>query len=213
MVSPRAPSFSAVTSFGIPCSFVPWNQQRPLFGNPRPRRYFDDRANCSRAGSRAHLFQAFAEMGAKLEPLRLDELQLSPDRLGKRHELEAQPRCRCGQLSQLRAECDAEPIAVRRRATQRDRSPPRSPAYQLRRQRELAHRSVAALGPSEKPVEQGAQRPPKRQLVRDRLRKLARLRKVVRRLSRADLATLLSSRQAPGPPAVRPQSFGHGGAR
>src|SRR5207302_8394351 len=102
---------------------------------------------------------------------------------------------------------------VRRRITQRDRAPPRSPAHQLRRQRELADRSVAALRPGEEPVEEGTQRPPERQLVRNRLGELERLHELVRNFPRTDLAALLASRQAPGPPAVRPQSFGNGGAR
>src|SRR5205085_12164245 len=102
---------------------------------------------------------------------------------------------------------------VTSRVTQRDRAPPRSPSHKRSSHRELAYCSVAALRPGEDPVGEGTQRPPQRQLVRDRLRELERLRELDRNLSRTDLAALLASRQAPGPPAVRPQSFGNGGAR
>ena len=44
-------------------------------------------------------------------------------------------------------------------------------------------------------------------------RGIERLREVVRNLPRADLAAFFASRQAPGPPTVRPQTFGNGGAR
>ena len=143
----------------------------------------------------------------------MDELQLPADLLRELDDLEPEPGHRRRQLRELRAERKTQSFPVRRRVTERHRSPPRSPADQLRRQGQLPHGPLAALRPGEKPVEESTQRPPERQLVRDRLGKLERVRELGRHLPRTDLPALFASRQAPGAPAVRPQSFGDGVAR
>src|SRR5205814_7056157 len=62
-------------------------------------------------------------------------------------------------------------------------------------------------------VEQHAERAPQRQLVRDRIRELQTLDELARRAAAPNAPPLAAPRQAPGAPAVRPQSFGDGAAR
>src|SRR5205814_2146259 len=76
-----------------------------------------------------------------------------------------------------------------------------------------AHEAVAALGPRERRLDERAERAAQRQLVPDRLRELERLRKLRRRPAAAHAGGCTASRQAPGAPAVRPQSFGDGATR
>src|SRR6266702_2243197 len=71
----------------------------------------------------------------------------------------------------------------------------------------------AALGTGEDPVEQCRQCPAEGELVGERLRKLEPLGDFRWRLAGLDLRRVLAPRQAPGAPAVRPQSFGNGSAR
>src|SRR5438105_8968970 len=150
-------------------------------------------------------------MRAQLGAFGTDELELLADRLRELDDLEAEPGQRRRQLGELRPKRDPQTVARRRRVAERDRAPPRSPADELCRQRELPHSAVAALRPGEEPVEECPERPAERQLVGDRFGKIERLHELGRNLPRADLAALLTSRQAPGPPTVRPQSFGNGG--
>src|SRR5205085_3821585 len=99
------------------------------------------------------------------------------------------------------------------RLAQRHRAAPRGAADKARPHCDLPRRPPRALGPCEQTVEQHCEPPPERQLVADRLRELERLVQGNRRPSRRHLPVLLSSRQAPGAPSVRPQPFGDGTTR
>src|SRR5438270_5501138 len=79
------------------------NQECSLLGDSRPGSDLHDRAHRAGAGPGANLLQAFAELGAQLEPFRLDELQLPPNRLRQLDELEPKPCHRRGQLRELRS--------------------------------------------------------------------------------------------------------------
>src|SRR5919201_972917 len=102
-------------------------------------------------------------MRAQLRALRADELELVADRLRQLTPLEPEPGPRRRQPRELRAERPAQPVALRRRVAQRHGTPPRSPADEFCRQRELPHRTVAALRPGEEPVEECSERPAERQ--------------------------------------------------
>src|SRR5688572_2948173 len=62
-------------------SFVPRNEQRPCFGNPRPWRHLHDGDDGAGAGAGAHLTQPLAQAGVDLVAHRLDELELLARRL------------------------------------------------------------------------------------------------------------------------------------
>ena len=83
--------------------------------------------------------------------------------------------------------------------------------------KEIARRQVLqhyrTLRTRKQAVEQHPEPSPERQLVADRLRELERLVQGDCRPSRRHPPVLPSPRQAPGAPAVRPQSFGNGGTR
>src|SRR5207244_3745535 len=66
---------------------------------------------------------------------------------------------------------------------------------------------------SEQPVEQNAERASQRELVSNRLGELEHLQQLRGGLPSTDASTRAPSRQAPGAPAVRPQTFGHGATR
>ena len=63
--------------------FVSRNEERPGFGNPRPRRHLHDGDDRAGAGAGAHLAQPVAQARLQLVPYRLDELELLADRLGE----------------------------------------------------------------------------------------------------------------------------------
>ena len=131
-------------------------------------------------------------------------------RLRELDELEPQLPAPAARPASARAR--PQPVALGRRVAQRDRSPPRAAADEPRRQRELATRAAALL-PGEQPVEQDAERTPERELVADRLGELERLGELATGGGVPLRAPRAASREAPGAPAVRPQSFGNGGAR
>ena len=67
--------------------------------------------------------------------------------------------------------------------------------------------------PREHRFDKCAEYTPQRELVADRLWKLERLRELGGWTAAAHARGRSASRQAPGAPAVRPQSFGHGATR
>ena len=117
------------------------------------------------------------------------------------------------QLREPRRERDADAVGLGARLAQGQRPPPRAAADEPRRERDLAHEAVAALGSRERRLDERAERAAQRQLVPDRLRELERLRELRRRAAAAHACGRAASRQAPGAPAVRPQSFGDGATR
>src|SRR5207302_8925720 len=80
-------------------------------------------------------------------------------------------------------------------------------------ERDLADEAVAALRPRQDRLDQHPECTAERQLVPDRLRKLERLGKLGRRSATAHPRGRPASRQAPGAPAVRPQSSGDRASR
>src|SRR5581483_9523163 len=90
---------------------------------------------------------------------------------------------------------------------------PRGAADEPRPEGELPRRTPRAFRPGEQTVNEHCEPSAERQLVADRLRELERLDQRLRRLSRRDPTVSLAPRQAPGAPAVCPQTFGHGAAR
>src|SRR6266542_6103707 len=213
MVPPRAPSFFAVARRRLSRSLISRHQKGTLLWQTRPWRDLDDGADGSGAGPGADLTQAFAQVRSQLGPFRPDELELLARGLGQGQRLERQLDDRRRQLQQLRPERDAQAGGLGGCVPQRDRPPPRAAADEPRRQRDLSQCPPAALRPGEQPVEQDAERAPQRQLVSDRLGKLERLRQLRRWPAPAYAPARASSRQAPGAPAVRPQTFGHGATR
>ena len=152
-------------------------------------------------------------MRPELGSFRPDELELLPGGRRQRDELELQLQHGRGQFGELRPERQPQPVALRSRVAKRDDPPPRASTHEPRGERELPHRPSSALRPCEQPVEENSERPSQRQLVRDRFREFERLLELARRLPPPHAAVLASSRQAPGAAAVRPQTFGHCGAR
>ena len=80
-------------------------------------------------------------------------------------------------------------------------------------ERELAERPPAALRTGEQPIEQRAEGPPQRELVRDRLGEGERLDQLCRRRSPAHAAALPAAREAPRLLPLPPQPLGHRAAR
>src|SRR5581483_6973658 len=194
-------------------SSVTRNEKGALLGNPRPGRDLHDACNGACARARAHLAQAFPETGLPLVPRRRREGELTAARLGQRKQLDPQGEHRCGKLRELRPERRPQSFPLRARLAQRHRAPPRAAADEPREERDLADLPPAALGAGEDPVEQCRQGPPESELVRERLRELQPVGDLRRRPPGRDLRRVVVPRQAPGAPAVRPQSFGNGSAR
>src|SRR4051812_10901179 len=194
-------------------SVVAWYQQRARLGNARPRRHLHDRRDPARTDARAHLAQALPEPAAPVLALRTKELQLLALVLGELEQLDLQARHRPRQLGELRNDRHAQPRRLGRRLAQRDRPPPGAAADELRRQAELARRLPAAVLAGEHALEQHGEPTPQGQLVADRLGERERLRERLDRPPWVHASVLVSSRQAPGAPAVRPQTFGDGATR
>ena len=142
-----------------------------------------------------------------------EQLELAPGGLGQLDELEPELEHGSRQLGEPRCERDADAVGVGARLAQRQRPPPGAAADELRRERDLADEAVAPLGPCERRLDERAERAAQRQLVADRLGELERLRELGRRAAAAHARGRSASRQAPGAPAVRPQSFGDGATR
>src|SRR4051812_29018783 len=100
------------------------NQQCSLLGQARPRSDLDDGADGSGTGARAHLPQAFAQVGAQLVALGPDELELVADRLGEHERLEAQHHRGRGQLGKLEADCRAQASWIGGGGAEGGRPPP-----------------------------------------------------------------------------------------
>ena len=100
------------------------------------------------------------------------------------------------------------------RLAQRHRPAPRGAADEPRPERELSRRPPRAFRSGEQAVEQHPEPSPERQLA-GRLLPGTRASRAGRQpaVVAAHPPVLLSPRQAPGAPAVRPQSFGNGGTR
>ena len=77
----------------------------------------------------------------------------------------------------------------------------------------LARGRLVADGSPEEALDENRERAPQRELVPNRLGKLERLDELSRGPSSPHAPAVSSSRQAPGAPPVRPQSFGYGAAR
>src|SRR5260221_9691394 len=167
----------------------------------RPRSDLDDGCDRACARARAHLAQTFPETALELVALRANERELTAFRLSQREQLQAQGENRCGELCELRPECRPQCPPLHARLAERQRSTPRAPADQSRRQRDLADLSPAALGTREDPVEQCRERPPEGQLVADRLGKLQPLRDLCGRPPGTHPTSVFTPRQAPGVPA------------
>jgi hypothetical protein len=139
-------------------------------------------------------------------------------RLRELDELEPERGDGRGQLYELRSKRRADAGQVGRRLSQGDGPPPGRSAHEPRRERELPRRPPHPLLTREHTLDEHGEAPPKRVLVRDRLGELEPLRDPLDRLPCPDRGLLsrtrlLPPRQAPGAPAVRPQSFGHGATR
>src|SRR5439155_1252607 len=117
------------------------------------------------------------------------------------------------QLREARRERDADPVGLGARLAQRERAPPRAAADEPGGERDLADEAVAPFRPSERGLEERAERAAEGQLVADRLGELERLRELGRWAATAHPRGRPASRQAPGAPAVRPQAFGDGATR
>src|SRR6266540_2136219 len=193
--------------------FVPRNEQGACFRYARPRRHLHDGVHRARPGAGAHLAQTFAETCVELRAGGLHELELLTRRLRELDELEPQLEHRRRQLRELRGERGAQPVALDRRLAQRQCPPPRGAADDAGRDRNLAREALLPFRTREQPVEQDVERAPERHFVADRLGKLEPLDELRGRAAAADAPPLAASRQAPGAPAVRPQTFGNGATR
>src|SRR4029077_18195077 len=80
-------------------------------------------------------------------------------------------------------------------------------------ERDLADEAVAPFRPCERGLDERAERAPERQLVAARLGGLERLDELGMWAAPAHARCRSASRQAPGAPAVRPQSFSNGATR
>ena len=118
-----------------------------------------------------------------------------------------------GSSASFGASASPQPRRVGRRLAQRHRPAPRGAADEPRPEGELPRRAPRAFRSCEQAVDEHPEPSPERQLVADRFRELERLVEGLGRPSRRDPPVLLTSRQAPGAPAVRPQPFGDGAAR
>src|SRR5581483_4821826 len=118
-----------------------------------------------------------------------------------------------GELRELRREREADPRRLRARLAQRQGAPPGAAADEACAERDLADEAVSPLRAGQRRLDERAQRAPERQFVRDSLRERERLGELGRRPATAHMRGRSASRQAPGAPAVRPQSFGDGAAR
>src|SRR4029453_5616059 len=113
------------------------------------------------------------------------------------------------QLGQLGPERRAESPGLRERFAQRELTAQGPAADERRRQRDLAQEPLASLRPAEQPFDEDRERASQSELVPDRLGKLERLDDLGRGPSPPHSPAVPSSRQAPGAPPVRPQSFGY----
>ena len=119
-----------------------------------------------------------------------------------------------GSSASFGAEREPEPLGVGGRLAERDRPPPRGAADEPRPEGELSRRAPRALGSGEQAVDEHAEPSPERQLLADCIRELAASRRDGDAGCRGvNASVLLAPRQAPGAPAVRPQSFGNGATR
>src|SRR5439155_3287113 len=118
-----------------------------------------------------------------------------------------------GQLCELRPKRSSQTARLCERLPQGQCASPRATADERRRQRDLSQEPLAALRPPEQALDENRERAPQRELVPDRLGKLERLDQLSRGPSPPHAPAVSSSRQAPGTPPVRPQSFGYGAAR
>src|SRR5437588_73729 len=91
--------------------------------------------------------------------------------------------------------------------------PPRRYRRSRSRERDLPDEAIASLGPRERGFDEPRQRTPQRQLVAHCLRELERGGNGGGRAPAANARGRPTSRQAPGAPAVRPQTFGDGATR
>ena len=103
----------------------------------------------------------------------------------------------------------ASALGSRSVSVRRQEPPPTRPCGEC----DLADEAVATLGPRQRRLDERAECAPERELVSDRLGELERLRKLGRWAATAHARGRSASRQAPGAPAVRPQSFGDGATR
>src|SRR3954454_595955 len=85
--------------------------------------------------------------------------------------------------------------------------------HEVRGERDLANEAVAPLGTPEDRLHERTERAAQRQLVADRFGELEGLHELRRWAAAAHACGRAASRQAPGAPAVRPQSFGDGTTR
>src|SRR5204863_6853228 len=117
------------------------------------------------------------------------------------------------QLGEAWRERDTDPLGVATRLAQGQRPPPRAAGLQPGREGDLADEPIAPLGPCERGFDESRQCTPQRQLVADRFRELERGGDDGGRAATAHARGRPTSRQAPGAPAVRPQTFGDGATR
>src|SRR4030095_13378907 len=103
---------------------------------------------------------------------------------------------RRGQVVQLRPKRDAEAIGLRGRVAEGQRPAPGRSADESCRKCDFSDEPISALMPAERPVDKRGKRPPQRQLVADRLRKLEPLEDLRRRAGAGD-----GTAPSPPPPA------------
>ena len=186
------------------------------FRDARPRRDLHDGVDRPRAGARPHLAQALAADGCRSSaPAGLRRARAA----GRVDSVSSTSSSRSSsdrrrQLGELRPERGAQPVALGRRLAQRERPPPRAAADEPRRERDLADRAARS---------RSGRRAAGRAGRRARAAASARCRppRGTRAASTSSAggrrrgrdARSPSPRQAPGAPAVRPQTFGDGAAR
>ena len=195
-------------------SVVARNQQRPLFGQPRPRCHLDDGADRSRAGARAHLAQAVLQTRAAARRPRAGRARAGFRPTPRARALPAASLTTgAGSSASFGPSAAAQPVAIGGGVAKRHRPPPRAAADEAPGKRELAQGPATAFRPGEQPVDEHAERAPQRQLVADRFREVEPLDELRRGTAPAHASLRAASRQPPGAPAVRPQSFGDGATR
>ena len=212
-------SLEAAVSLAGTYRSVARNEQRPWLRDPRPRRDLDDGGDRS---ARRHAREPGAGRpgdGPRALRLRGGRARAGGPRTRSASAARGRGERGRGELCELRPERRPQRPPLRRRLAERHGATPRAAADESRRERDLADRPPAALGAGEDPVEQCRQCAAEGQLVADRLGELeplgelGRRRRAVLRASKPASSAARRSRQAPGAPAVRPQTFGDGAAR
>src|SRR5262249_5282877 len=110
-------------------------------------------------------------------------------------------------------ERDPDPVGIPARLAQGQRPSPRTAGLEPGCERDLADEAVAPLGSCERGLDEPCECSSQRQLVADRLRELERGGDEGGWATAAHPRGHPTSRQAPGAPAVRPQTFGDGASR